>query len=183
MALQITYSGSNAKLKTAVQETNKFFTGGLTELLKGRTEPFKGTKPSTLAPGKIGEFVTESSLTLTLKLYDGPDNVNGAFGCSKPTTLYYNNKKLGRQACAIASTLIHECIHALDCNLTGYEFGHSAAGRDEPGYENRAPYWIGDNAKDTLCGESLVLDTPVPLEVEWLDASRMEEFAKTVIDE
>ncbi len=119
---------------------------GFYERIAAKTEPFDAKfTDKEVTPAALAEILYSSPVIVNVKIKKAWRRVLGWTYLGKPENVYLNVRRLDRPVSEIASTLIHEWVHAVDATHP-LSFHH---GNNKPaGKGNSAPYWI-----DKLAGE------------------------------
>jgi hypothetical protein len=129
---------------------------------RGET-PFDDSVPEDLPVAQVAGYFRNETFTLSVDDYAderGRTNVGGRFVSRFPNTIWLNTLAiLRREACEFASVLIHEAVHAKSRRISSrtdgkVEFTHIPPNERE-GNQETAPYWIQEEAGDSLCGQHL----------------------------
>lgn len=139
----------------AVKQANLLLKGTeLYEQIALRKKAFDYSSPADLAPSMVAETLRSFTKTFQVVPETLGSTTTGAYTCNVTMreTLYVSNRPYhtDNSVGAIAGTLIHECIHALDCFSPEIRLGHGD--NSSVGKENSAPYWIGNLAANLING-------------------------------
>jgi hypothetical protein len=174
--LKAEYYGTDTRVIPAVAAANKLLQDSsfYNQIRRKSDNDFSYTSDS---PQEIADWMEKAKLTIRVRLYDGDrgSTTNAYVVPERPNDLFLNKDKLNRSTASIASTIVHELVHAVDRTLKNNSFGHGTNNRTNK--ENSAPYWIGSLAKCRIGGntdclnkaKSLVSDEDVIEEVPELD--------------
>jgi hypothetical protein len=154
----ITLSVSNdapGNIPQAVSQANSLL--GRIELfdkIAERSTPFDYCQPSDLSPLVVAEALKAFNKNFEVIPAKLGSSTTGAYTCniSEREKLYVSNRPYhtDNSVATIVGTLIHECVHALDCFSPEFQLGHGD--NSSVGKENFAPYWIGNLAANIVSG-------------------------------
>ncbi len=159
MITLIENNSAPGNIPQAIQEANKLLSGTLLyEKIAERTDPFDLATPADLLPSIVSAALKAFMHTCKVVPTKLGRKTTGAYTCTlaQRETMYLSNRSyhIDHSVGLIAGTLIHECIHALDCFSTEFGVGHGD--NNSEGKENTAPYWIGNLAANMVNGTTNV---------------------------
>lgn len=150
MRFKLTSMVRNENMNTALALAN--LVTSLDEFYRriaSRGQPFdKRFTSSDATPEAVADELRRSALVVTVRVQKKiRRRVLGWTYTGHPDVVYLNSRALNRPAIEIASTLVHEWVHAVD-DLSPLDFHH---GDNNPtGKSNAAPYAIDQLAWDLL---------------------------------
>lgn len=149
----------------AVREANGLLWGQeLYDKISERIKPFDFTTPDDLPPARIAERLKALNQTFTVIPWDFERKVTtGAYTCSTKLRniikVSKRKKHIKRSIPLIVNTIIHECVHALDCFTSEFLLKHGNNERE--GKDQSAPYWIGDCAGKLITGTNTIFKNEI----------------------
>lgn len=157
MKIKLIDQDENIKVTDAVRMANELLTG---DVLYARIRSKEKFELSTATPMEIADLMEASNLEFMVDFFypSGWRRIKYAKTLAYtdhqyPNTLFLNLRKLKRSSEQIASTIIHESIHALD-HSSDFTFGHG--NNSSKGKSETAPYWIGNEAYKILMKSDVV---------------------------
>lgn len=141
----------------AVRQANLLLNGTeLYEQIALRKKPFDFSIPKDLTPQVVADALKNFTMTFKVSPEKLGSTTTGSYTCSPSSRgiLKISNRPyhIDNSVGAIAGTLVHECIHALDCFSSEFQLSHG--NNSSVGKENSAPYWIGNLVANLINGTS-----------------------------
>jgi len=160
------------RVRDAIDQANALLSGEeLYTIIRERPTRFDKSTPDTLMPPEVATAFQNLTETFTVLMdHFGKPSTTGAYTCSRNATTRRTVRVSDRPnhvdnpMPVLVATLIHECVHALDCFTPTFRIRHGDNGR--PGNGETAPYWIGDQAGALIEASEGLVATPFTYEVE-----------------
>jgi hypothetical protein len=150
--IQINYSGTVSELTDAAVKANELLQS-LQFYADIKAHPT--FKFADCSPAVIADLIFNATIGMTVELYfDDNPRVFGYDDTVHPEIIHINSNRNEFNVPALANTMIHETVHAVNNLNQQYYFGHH--GNSSWGKENTAPYWIGNHAEQLIRGSATI---------------------------